>query len=160
MVCATAPDTYHESCAYISSITGRPYFGSPTNIGSEPPIFRGPVVPMPMPAPGGGAEGAMGRDGVVALDAAIDCAFPDVKGNCDTGPAGSTNQALSLGFPRDTFWPKSAAAFVGLGVVLTLLAAQLVSPTRRLRISRPTFRRPQPPKAIEPDTPTAVENAS
>ena len=53
-----------------------------------------------------------------------------------------------------------AAAFVGLGVILTLLAAQLVSPTRRLRLSRPNFRRPQPPKAIEPDTPTAVENAS
>ena len=69
------------------------------------------------------------------------------------------DQALAFGFPRDTFWPKSAAAFVGLGVILTLLAAQLVSPTRRLRLSRPRFRRPQPPKAIEPDT-SAVENAS
>src|SRR5262245_9089325 len=30
MVCATAPDSYHDSCEYISSVTGRPYFGSPT----------------------------------------------------------------------------------------------------------------------------------
>ena len=56
------------------------------------------------------------------------------------GPPTSDPQvsaALSLGFPRDTFWPKSAAAFVGVGIVLTLLSAQLVSPTRRLRLPRP-----------------------
>jgi ABC-type transport system involved in multi-copper enzyme maturation permease subunit len=146
MVCATAPDTYHESCAYISSVTGRPYFGSPTNTGSEPPIFRdGPIVPLP----GGGVDLPGGRG------------FDDA-GGVVVIPQGEAlaDQALSFGFPRDTFWPKSAAAFVGLGVILTLLAAQLVSPTRRLRISRPKFRRPQPPKSIEADTPTAVENAS
>lgn len=154
MVCATAPDTYHQSCAYISSVTGRPYFGSP-NTSSEPPIFRGePVVPVP----GGGVDDALGGDGVVAPNAAIDCP-PNAR--CGAPPVGQRlSQALSFGFPRDTFWPKSAAAFVGLGVILTLLAAQLVSPTRRLRISRPNFRRPQPPKSIEPDTSTAVENAS
>jgi ABC-type transport system involved in multi-copper enzyme maturation permease subunit len=27
MVCTTAPDSYHSSCEYISSVTGRPYFG-------------------------------------------------------------------------------------------------------------------------------------
>jgi ABC-type transport system involved in multi-copper enzyme maturation permease subunit len=157
MVCATAPDTYHESCAYISTVTGRPYFGSP-NTNVSPPILRGgPIVPLP--APGGGViidDAGVG----VAPDALVDCAFPDAKGNCVDVIGADASQALSFGFPRDTFWPKSAAAFVGLGVILTLLAAQLVSPTRRLRISRPKFRRPQPPKAIEADTPTAVENAS
>ena len=87
----------------------------------------------------------------------VDCAFADASGSC-IDP--SASQALSFGFPRDTFWPKSAIAFLVLGTVLTLLAAQLVSPTRRLRFSRPKFRRPQPPKAIEPDTPAVVENAS
>jgi ABC-type transport system involved in multi-copper enzyme maturation permease subunit len=155
LVCATAPDTYHESCAYISSVTGRPYFGSPTNTGSEPPIFRDfPVVPQP----GGGFDDVVAPDGAVNLNAVIDCP-PNAR--CGVPPAEAlADQALSFGFPRDTFWPKSAAAFVGMGVILTLLAAQLVSPTRRLRISRPNFRRPQPPKSIEPDTPTAVENAS
>jgi ABC-type transport system involved in multi-copper enzyme maturation permease subunit len=143
MVCATAPDTYHASCEYVSSVTGRPYFGSPTSP-SEPPIFRGVQLVPSLPAAGPGDWAAV--DDVVVLD------NPPTQQLAD--------QALSFGFPRDTFWPKSAVAFVGLGVILTLLAAQLVSPTRRLRFSRPTFRRPQPPKAIEPDTPTAVENAS
>ena len=45
------------------------------------------------------------------------------------------NQPMaSLGFPRDTFWPRNAAAFVGLGIVLTLLSTQLVAPTRRLHL--------------------------
>ena len=161
MVCATAPDTYHESCAYISSVTGRPYFGSP-NTNVSPPIWRGgPIVPLP--APGVGVDDAIvgvgeGFDPTAVIE--VDCQFPDAKGNCGDGTGADASQALGFGFPRDTFWPKSAAAFVGLGVILTLLAAQLVSPTRRLRISRPRFRRPQPPKAIAADTPTAVENAS
>jgi ABC-type transport system involved in multi-copper enzyme maturation permease subunit len=155
MVCATAPDTYHESCAYISSVTGRPYFGSPTNNDSFPPIFRG--GPRPMPAPGGGIEDATAGGGTALAVPAVECMPGAGCGNPPTDAM--ADQALAFGFPRDTFWPKSAAAFVGLGVILTLLAAQLVSPTRRLRLSRPRFRRPQPPKAIEPDT-SAVENAS
>lgn len=34
---------------------------------------------------------------------------------------------------RDSFWPKSALAWLSVAVILTLLAAQLVSPTRRWR---------------------------
>ncbi|HUP82569.1 MAG TPA: ABC transporter permease subunit [Candidatus Limnocylindria bacterium] len=156
MVCATAPDTYHESCAYISSVTGRPYFGSPTNTDSFPPIFRG--GPVSIPAPGGGF---VIDDGLTDFaNAPVAFAACPAGARCGAPPdTGETNAALSFGFPRDTFWPKSAAAFVGMGLLLTLLAAQLVSPTRRLRLSRPNFRRPQPPKAIEPDT-SAVENAS
>ena len=46
---------------------------------------------------------------------------------------GADAAVVSFGFPHDTFWPKSAAAFVFLGVTFTLLSAQLVSPTRRFR---------------------------
>jgi ABC-type transport system involved in multi-copper enzyme maturation permease subunit len=38
MVCATAPDAYHQSCEYISSVTGRPYFGAPS---PTTPVFPG-----------------------------------------------------------------------------------------------------------------------
>ena len=131
MVCATAPDTYHESCAYISSVTGRPYFGSPTNTGSEPPIFRiQPGGMQPPPGIGVGVDDAKSAP----------CLKADGTLCGDTG--GDASQALAFGFPRDTFWPKSAAAFVGLGILLTLLSAQLVSPTRRLHL--PRLRRRQP----------------
>jgi hypothetical protein len=121
-----------------------------------------------MPAPGGGVvvddTGGIVVNGEGVAPAkpmpAITCAFPDADGSCGDVSGTGASQALSFGFPRDTFWPKSASAFLVLGIVLTLLAAQLVSPTRRLRVPRPKFRRPQPPKSIEPDTPAAVENAS
>lgn len=35
--------------------------------------------------------------------------------------------------PRDAFWPRSALAFGGLAVVLTLATTQLIAPSRRLR---------------------------
>jgi ABC-type transport system involved in multi-copper enzyme maturation permease subunit len=159
MVCATAPDAYHESCAYISSVTGRPYFGSPTNQVQQPVL----EFPMVVPAPGGGIEvdvmpvieEVINEPGIL-----VDCP-PNAR--CGAPPAAGTTQALSFGFPRDTFWPKSAAAFVVLGVVLTLLAAQLVSPTRRLRLPRLNRRRGAEPPAAPPspdETPIAVENAS
>jgi ABC-type transport system involved in multi-copper enzyme maturation permease subunit len=164
LVCATAPDTYHVSCEYISGVTGRPYFGSPTDSTTFPGAVRngGPItVPAPN-GPGVGVDSSGSRivpKGIIVGQAVVGCAFPDANGNCGSGTGTDASQALSFGFPRDTFWPKSAIAFVLLGTVLTLLAAQLVAPTRRLRLPRPSFRRPQPPKAIEPDAPT-VENAT
>ncbi|HLB44140.1 MAG TPA: ABC transporter permease subunit [Candidatus Limnocylindrales bacterium] len=168
MVCATAPDTYHLSCEYISSVTGRPYFGSPTNTGVEPPIFRG----FPVQVNGGGVDDVVvvpqfAPDGQplpdIAVPAIADCP-PNAR--CIDPGAGGTQAAISFGFPRDTFWPKSAAAFVVLGLLLTLLAAQLVSPTRRLRL--PRFKRvrggggqtPPPPDNPTVDELTAVENAT
>ncbi len=49
-----------------------------------------------------------------------------------------------VGFARDLFWPRSALAFLAVGVLLTLLSSQLVSATRtiRLRRSRGVDRRP------------------
>jgi len=169
MICATAPDAYHVSCDYISNVTGRPYFGAPsqTNPGVVP--FGDPTAPQqPIPASGvviddttdvnviklrqmfandgtagAGASGAGGSDSSL-----LDCFVKscDDTTNVVVGPdqpptTGGDNQAISFGFPRDTFWPKSAAAFVILGVTLTLLSAQLVSPTRRLRLPRLGLRR-------------------
>jgi hypothetical protein len=153
MVCATAPDAYHQSCEYISSVTGRPYFGSPT---LTTPVFPG--------RDGGGVV----EPGVIVEDAdSVEfvlaepvpecppdarCALPGgapgfgigAPGNPGTGV--TTNEQVTFGFPRDTFWPKSAVAFVILGIVLTLISAQLVSPTRRLHLPRLRRRaRTEPP---------------
>jgi len=120
LICTTAPSSYHESCAYVSSVTGRPYFGS-----SNDSI----VV---QPGRGGGGVIVDGFEGDVRIVA------PDGR-----APILQQQQQLtSLGFPRDTFWPKSAAAFVIVGLLLTVASAQLVSPTRRLRLRRPSFGRP------------------
>ena len=125
LICTTAPGA-DRLCEYMSQVTGKPYFGTPTNSSNggfvvEPgQVIIDDIKPLPMPA-----------DGV-----AIDCP-PNAR--C-VGPVEPTAAStLSLGFPRDTFWPKSAAAFGVLGVVLTLLSAQLVSPTRRLRLRRPSL---------------------
>jgi hypothetical protein len=40
-------------------------------------------------------------------------------------------QGTVTGFPRDTFWPQSAMAFLITAVVLTLVSARLVMPSRR-----------------------------
>ena len=45
-----------------------------------------------------------------------------------------------FGIRRDTFWPRSVAAWLALSVVLILASVQLVSPTRRWRV--PFIRRP------------------
>lgn len=175
MICATAPDTYHLSCEYVSGVTGRPYFGSQTNTGVQPPIFRG--FPIDVTKPGGVVNDGGTGVGVgtgpwvgVAIDCppGAVCSAPAPGVITQPGPADDTSQALSFGFPRDTFWPKSATAFVVLGVLLTLLAAQLVSPTRRLHLPRlPRLRRGGPAAPDAPDVPdvpdvplTAVEKVS
>ena len=123
MVCTTAPDAYHQSCEYISAVTGRPYFGAPTG---PQPFPRELVVddmhfPVPDCPPNARCAADEPADGM------------GVVGQPAT-PGSGTLQAVTFGFPRDSFWPKSAAAFVVLGITLTLLSAQLVSPTRRLRV--------------------------
>ncbi|MGI8929504.1 MAG: ABC transporter permease [Candidatus Limnocylindrales bacterium] len=148
MVCATAPDSYHLTCDYISTVTGRPYFGTPTtNPGITDPDF-------PVPFPGGGVE-FEGDGGVEKpLPAVLDC---PPNGRCAEPPGAAPLAAVvSFGFPRDTFWPKSAMAFVFLGLTLTLISAQLVSPTRRLRLPRPhLLRRGNRMAAAASDTPPA-----
>jgi ABC-type transport system involved in multi-copper enzyme maturation permease subunit len=164
MVCATAPDTYHVSCDYISTVTNRPYFGSPSTTVTQPPIFEGKpgfVVPLPLGPAVDTGDGAVlpAEPGVVVNNIAIPDCPPNAR--CAVPPSAEPQQALvSFGFPRDTFWPKSALAFVVMGLTLTLLSAQLVSPTRRIRLPRPHLRRPRNPVAILPsDTPTAESSA-
>lgn len=53
--------------------------------------------------------------------------------------------------PRDAFWPRSAAAFVILGVGLTVASTQLIAPSRRIR------RGPPPGQASAADDETVLE---
>ncbi|HUR16228.1 MAG TPA: ABC transporter permease [Candidatus Limnocylindrales bacterium] len=137
MVCATAPDTYHASCEYISSVVNKPYFGTPTQTNPDFPIFEGD--PVPMPAQPGVVNDKPGVDAPAMEAIAAPC--PDGARCVDPGINAQAQQQVSFGFPRDTFWPKSAAAFTILGIALTLASAQLVSPTRRLRLRRPGWLR-------------------
>jgi hypothetical protein len=139
LVCTTAPG-FDELCTYMSQVTGKPYFGTPSTTSNGFGVGGDTIVP---PAVGDfvGADGnVVMNGGVVSLPAQpaiVKCA-PNMR--CiDVTTEINAATTLSLGFPRDTFWPKSAAAFIFLGVLLTLLSAQLVAPTRRLRLRRPSF---------------------
>jgi ABC-type transport system involved in multi-copper enzyme maturation permease subunit len=137
LVCTTAPTGQHGSCVYLSEVTGKPYFGSTGMDCSLDPSCAalqaqrgfgvvddvgGAAAPVPMP--------------VLECPPNARCAFDDVI----VAPAAVPT--TDLGFPRDTFWPRSVAAFIVVGVLLTFLSAQLVAPTRRLRLPRPR-RRPR-----------------
>jgi hypothetical protein len=64
--------------------------------------------------------------------------------------------SLSLGFPRDTFWPKSTAAFLALGVVLTIASAQLVRADAALALrGRGWRRKPSRPRRVRSRKPDA-----
>jgi hypothetical protein len=135
LICTTAPGGYDpDTCDYIAQVTGRPFFsvsnpndcpdGGPCarpvaidgNVGDvvfKADIFVAAVAPGAVPPP---------PDGVVADDV--------VPGQPQSLP--------TFGFPRDTLWPQIALSYVVLGLVLTILAAQLVAPTRRWRLRRGT----------------------
>jgi hypothetical protein len=73
----------------------------------------------------------------VVADVDVICtAMPEVDGPCSytilvMGLPEDANEP-----PRDAFWPRSALAFLVLGGTLTVLATQLISPSRRLRSRR------------------------
>jgi ABC-type transport system involved in multi-copper enzyme maturation permease subunit len=131
LICTTAPGA-DRLCEYMSQVTGKPYFGSTSTSNGTTDVLAPPGAGF---ANGGGGV-IVGPAQPVPLPIAIACP-PNAK--CIPPDVQTTASTLSLGFPRDTFWPKSSAAFGVLGVVLTLLSAQLVSPTRRLRLRRPHF---------------------
>ena len=81
-------------------------------------LFAVGGAPQPVPAE---APAEVGRGGV-----AIDAPNADVI-------------AEPFGVIRDTYWPKSAAAWLVLSAVLVLLSVQLVTPTRRWRLRLPRF---------------------
>jgi ABC-type transport system involved in multi-copper enzyme maturation permease subunit len=114
LICTTAPGGYERfTCDYVAAVTHTPFFGGTSEDDSVTIDFVRGV-------------GIANGDAVqaVAIDRPMVVEEP-------------TQTTASFGFPRDTFWPKNAAAFLVLGVVLTLLSTQLVAPTRRLRIRRP-----------------------
>jgi ABC-type transport system involved in multi-copper enzyme maturation permease subunit len=117
LICTTAPGGYERfTCDYVAAVTHTPFFGGQGDERGERQIVIDDAIGLP-------------GDGVDAIRAV---AFADDAKPIDIDPA---NQPMaSLGFPRDRFWPRNAGAFVGLGIVLTLLSTQLVAPTRRLHI--------------------------
>lgn len=142
LICTTAPGGYDPlTCDYVAAVTHTPFFGG----ASDTVVWNvgGPMVDMAI-AVDGQAWAPDGRRLVVEP--------PPLPGDV---PAPSV-VAASFGFPRDTFWPRNAAAFVVLGVVLTLLSTQLVAPSRRLRLrhrGRGTGSPPVSPDASPEATP-------
>jgi ABC-type transport system involved in multi-copper enzyme maturation permease subunit len=110
LICTTAPGGYEPyTCDYVAAVTHTPFFGG---------------------------RGDTPVEGVIAFDRQdVDVVQVDFVDEAKPMDIDAADQPIaSLGFPRDTFWPRNAAAFVGVGIVLTLLATQLVAPTRRLHL--------------------------
>ena len=155
LICTTAPSGSESfSCDYIAAVTGTPYFGSSS---SDPCANGQPCVLVR----DGVRRGVMVDDANIDLPAALAPA-PAVAvlklfvGGDDVPAAQDQNQQqFSYGFPRDTFWPQSATAFLGVGMILTLLSAQLVAPTRRLHLPRPrrASRPALPPESTADEVP-------
>jgi ABC-type transport system involved in multi-copper enzyme maturation permease subunit len=139
LVCTTAPTGYHQSCDYMSEVTGKPYFGLPTGTDCS-------LDPNCAVREQGWTDRIMADDVAASIPAPAIVGAPACEGGRDCFvdadfeilPAAATT--TSLGFPRDVFWPRSVAAFLVVGIVLTMLSAQLVAPTRRLRLPRPRRR--------------------
>lgn len=78
--------------------------------------------------------------GIDCDDVNVSCPRPALPADPANVPAAGIGEPAAepaaFEVPRDRFWPQSVAAFVGLGLLLTLLSSQLVSPTRRLRLRR------------------------
>lgn len=135
LICTTAPGGYERlTCDYVGAVTHTPFFGGQGN--------------AEMPVEGDGI--AFDRQ---AIDVVVVQAPAFAPGEKPMGAvADQVTASAGFGFPRDTFWPRNAGAFLVLGIVLTLLATQLVAPTRRLHLrlrgrgtgSQPTVPEPSP----------------
>lgn len=106
-------------CGRVGSITGANPFGFPT----------------PVTNPGGKIDPGFGANvgGAAGCPANARCAavIEDV----------AVTDGQIFGIQRDTFWPKSVAAWLVIAVIFTLLSVQLVTPTRRWRPRLPGFPR-------------------
>jgi len=129
VVCGMDVNPYSIACQLVGEVTG-------TVPGGDQTLTGGPV---PMPAPR-------------AIDLGGGIAAPDVVGNLGAGGVAVVDSTLvaaddpfGTSSTRDSFWPRAAAAWLATSVVLVLLAAQMVSPTRRWRIFRRRSRAETPP---------------
>ena len=129
-----------RACAVVGEIVNRPWFGSLTSRGG---IDRGfDLLGILTPDVGPSVTGDLAP--VAEPEAA-----PDVENDvrdcvdepCKLNVAGAVQPGDALFTPpRDVLWPQVALTFTGVGLLLTIVSAQLVAPTRRLRI--PRFPRP------------------
>jgi ABC-type transport system involved in multi-copper enzyme maturation permease subunit len=136
LICTTAPGGWDpDTCDYIAQVTGRPFFSTsdPNDCPDGGPCIRPVAIDDTM-----GGVALKGGDVAMAVEAPGAVPFgADVFVADDVAP-GQPQVLPSFGFPRDTLWPQVALSYVVLGLVLTILAAQLVAPTRRWRLRRGT----------------------
>jgi ABC-2 type transport system permease protein len=108
VVCGIDVNPYSGTCQIIAGVTGR----LPGNVTTQPGF--GPV-----PAKGG---------------------FVGSVAPSDTGVVGAAPLAADgvseAASTRDSFWPRTAAAWLVASVILVVLSVQMVSPTRRWRLFR------------------------
>jgi len=115
VVCGMDVNPYSIACQLVSQVTGKVPGGDQAQIGG----------PIPMPAP-------MAGGGVAAPDVIV-------KGgevNVVDSTLVATDDPFASSSTRDTFWPRAAAAWLAMSLVLVVLAVQMVSPTRRWRVFR------------------------
>jgi ABC-type transport system involved in multi-copper enzyme maturation permease subunit len=125
VICGTEA-SFGSSCSIVSEITGRSV------------VFGGGTLgPVPQPAPGqilippeGGMIDGAGNLVVVA----------DVKGQPRQAEQALddvvANQPDAFGVLRDAIWPRFAASWLVVSIILVLLSVQLVTPTRRWHLRR------------------------
>ncbi|MEA2519313.1 MAG: type transport system permease protein [Chloroflexota bacterium] len=128
-----ASDGYGGWCSRLNTVTNG---AISVGVGG----FGGAV---PIDVPGTGIDG--GPTGVAPDDPAI--SIPATGANEPGAKPGGVSQGLAatepqpFGIRRDTFWPRSLEAWVAMSLVFVVASVQLVSPTRRWRILRPSLRR-------------------
>jgi ABC-type transport system involved in multi-copper enzyme maturation permease subunit len=107
LICGTSVSGYDPTCEMVKLVTGRSL------------LTGGGVVAQDVAVAGPCPADARCRDaGVIG---------GDVK------PIADDLQPIDpFETQRDSYWPRSAIAFVAVGVLLTLLASRLVGPSRRL----------------------------
>ena len=115
VVCGMDVNPYSIACQLVSQVTGKVPGGNQTLTGG----------PVPMPAPAAGS-------GIAAPDVVVKAGGV----NAVDSTLVATDDPFAASSTRDSFWPRAAAAWIAVSVVLVLLAAQMVSPTRRWRIFR------------------------
>ena len=135
LICTTAPGGYERyTCEYVAAVTHTPFFTSDEPSGVD--VFTRGDGPAPID-----------QVDALLLEQGVGIVAPAPVEFDRVGPAAAPT---SFGFPRDTFWPRNAMAFLVLGIIITLLSTQLVAPTRRLRLRRPGRTGDRRPTTTEP----------